>query len=313
MHSVHIEISRLRNELTQLNQSLLVLYPIHKYIDMLKKYPRYSGHKYISDKVQELISRIENEFGIKTLEKYHQLLILELINQELYVPNIRLTSSIESHLNRKLLAIIQDIKRPIVKSGKYLYTQERFIYNLDICKGTILPLGPFRFNLYKAPFFTFVRFALGNYNIRRLLSDGIGYVLSAISHSPLLEIHLDVFDKDILKYFSQEGWILLFQDLAELMKANPFIKSVNGNSWFYDPQLEIVSPELVYLRKYILTLNGKFYFIGSTPNGIINATRASYHRLNLYRQGKYIPVNYAFIIKRDDLINYLPRLIQMKG
>ncbi|MFT6665748.1 MAG: hypothetical protein ACJA05_002619 [Porticoccus sp.] len=49
------------------------------------------------------------------------------------------------------------------------------------------------------------------------------------------------------KAFNPEGWMETYENLADLLAANPSLLGVQSTSWFLDPALMEVSPHLSYL------------------------------------------------------------------
>ena len=73
-----------------------------------------------------------------------------------------------------------------------------------------------------------------------------------------------------------------------------------GAGWVFDPQLECISPRLMYLRNMPLHNGAKIYHVGEDRTG--NAIAKSKTRLNLYNEGKYVPQAYILIWPRKELI-----------
>ena len=75
-----------------------------------------------------------------------------------------------------------------------------------------------------------------------------------------------------------------------------------GTSWFYDPQLETVSPRLSYLRARPIERGAFIVRSGTLPFDIQSATAKSENRRRLYEAGKYIPVAYTLLWPREKLL-----------
>ena len=82
------------------------------------------------------------------------------------------------------------------------------------------------------------------------------------------------------------------------------MRGLFGSSWFFDPDLERVSPGLLYLRRVPELGGAKLFRMGSTSQDIEMATRTSERRKALCRDGAYVPTRYVFIWARDDLIRW---------
>ena len=105
--------------------------------------------------------------------------------------------------------------------------------------------------------------------------------------------------------FNCQRMNLGYKEIGELMKYHPKIKGIFRGSWFLDPNLEQVTPELEYLRT-IPQNNGAILFQGGTTHHEINESLAfSPHRRKLYKEGKYIPAVYAYIWPRKEFLEWL--------
>ena len=87
----------------------------------------------------------------------------------------------------------------------------------------------------------------------------------------------------------------------QLEKYKP-IKGVFRASWFCDPELENISPRLMYLQKTPVENGANFFYIGEDRTG--NAFAKSKTRLKLYNEGKYKPKAYLLVWPRKELIKW---------
>lgn len=75
-----------------------------------------------------------------------------------------------------------------------------------------------------------------------------------------------------------------------------------GVSWFYDPQLDEVSPRLKYLRDVPLAGGARLVPVGASPASVALATATSVTRRDLYALGKYTPISNALVWSRRDML-----------
>jgi hypothetical protein len=119
--------------------------------------------------------------------------------------------------------------------------------------------------------------------------------------SPFYKIHTV---SRYLNLFRYEEMELAYVRIAELMKRDPSIRAVIHGSWFLDPSLEKVSPNLAFLRKTPQE-NGAILFRNVTTNNVIKvALSMSAIRRRLYKEGKYQPTSYSYIWPRKALIKW---------
>jgi hypothetical protein len=98
--------------------------------------------------------------------------------------------------------------------------------------------------------------------------------------------------------------------VGELLKINQEVKGYFATSWFYDPELEKISPRLTYLRDVITENGGKLFVKGSSPRTIRDATFKSPTRRKLYEEGKYLPTDYLIVWPRKQLIEWADRQVR---
>jgi peptidoglycan/xylan/chitin deacetylase (PgdA/CDA1 family) len=110
-----------------------------------------------------------------------------------------------------------------------------------------------------------------------------------------------------LDEFDETGWETTFRNVASLLRRHTDVVGVVGYSWFYDPKLETISPQLAYLRRRP-TDGGAFFLRGHTSEfDIKNATAKSQTRRRLYEAGQYTPVGYKMVWLRRDILSWADR------
>jgi len=100
---------------------------------------------------------------------------------------------------------------------------------------------------------------------------------------------------------------LAYRNIGELMKRDLSIKGIYRRSWFLDPAIELISPNLQYLREIPFKNGAMFFRTGLTRQDFKNSLASSPHRRKLYQQGVYKPAAYAFIWPRKNFLSWLDR------
>jgi hypothetical protein len=118
---------------------------------------------------------------------------------------------------------------------------------------------------------------------------------------PLFRMHLD---SRHLEDFNPTGRNRCFARIADLLEAMPEVRGLVGTSWFYDPQLEKISPNLQYLRT--VPMEGGAFLRIDGPGEIHTqrATARSQTRRRLYEEGRYSPVCATLVWPRKDLVSW---------
>jgi len=129
---------------------------------------------------------------------------------------------------------------------------------------------------------------------------GLRALLSSSRVDPWFRIHTE---KRYLRHFHEAGWDAFYRRVASLLRLHPEVRGVLGTAWFFDPQLDTVSPRLAYLRNPLA--RGAFLVTGRTSEfDIVSATTNSEARLQLYEQGRYTPVPHTLVWPRQALLHW---------
>jgi hypothetical protein len=107
-----------------------------------------------------------------------------------------------------------------------------------------------------------------------------------------------------LEQFNFKGQNICYLRIAELLKANPTIQALVGESWFYDPKLKEISPRLNYLGRYPEENGAKIFRIITSESDIRLSTLKSKTRKRLFGEGKYKPCHHMLVWPRKQLINW---------
>ena len=93
-----------------------------------------------------------------------------------------------------------------------------------------------------------------------------------------------------------------YRGVARLLTANIEVKGMFAGSWYYDPAIKQISPQMSYMYDSAVQNGARIFKAGSTRSDINNATKTSKTRKRLYQTGKYLPTTYYLIWSRKDLI-----------
>lgn len=106
----------------------------------------------------------------------------------------------------------------------------------------------------------------------------------------------------LLDFFSAEGWIKSYLQIAEMLKRDESIRGLARTSWYFDPKIKMISPHLSYLQELPLKNGAHLFCVGADNSG--SALEKSKSRLTLYNKGDYAPMNYLLVWPRDALITW---------
>lgn len=218
---------------------------------------------------------------------------------------------------RAFLAKVDKMDEHGLPSDVSKYLKEDFYRILDIarsCGSDFLTFNNFQFLSYMEKLHEKC-YPVGNHNIsvsgvpRRLFFcqrgvaalDFARMLIHMGGNYPLFELH---YNPHRFRLFNPEGWREVFLLTAQMMNVKKDIKGVFGASWFYDPAIKVVSPELYYIRELIEEIGGIFWFAGSSEQDKKNAFAMSMKRKTAYQEGRYNPASYMMIIHREVLLRF---------
>jgi hypothetical protein len=140
---------------------------------------------------------------------------------------------------------------------------------------------------------------------RDVLRGGPGAALHVFGRCggrrPFLEGHTH--DPVARAYWNEAGWGEALRLAALALPALPQARGVFGTAWFYDPAVKQVSPRIAFAQDLQVGRGGYRLRIGSNEAAIANALATSAERRNRYKDGSYLPTDYAIVWSRRDLIS----------
>ena len=289
-------IEEIENNINKINSNLLGNYPIEGYIDQVKKYPEYCSYTFISSDLKTTFEKIKITTNIEALQFYHKLAILNFIKISLdELKKLRFTESILRLYKEWFETVIYDCKNQ--PNDYYDCNKDFFQKDLSICSLKLIPVGG-AWALEKAKIGRRFLFTAG---LKQFIKSSKFLLLKMKGFKPFYALHL--IDRFIEKFNSSER-VKCFIRIADLLEIHNEIRGIYGKSWFYDPEVARISPNLSYVRKSMLENGAEDFKIGSTQFDINNATSKSNIRKNLYCQGKYFPTAYYVIWPRKELITW---------
>jgi hypothetical protein len=100
--------------------------------------------------------------------------------------------------------------------------------------------------------------------------------------------------------FNAVGWDDCYVRIAAMLEKYSNVKGMFGCSWFYDPNLRDISPNLMYLQAVPLENGAESFYVGEDRTGY--ALLKSKTRFSLYNEGKYTPRAYLIVWPRKEIL-----------
>lgn len=205
---------------------------------------------------------------------------------------IRIPDSISKYAQREHSRILEQLLQ--LPDEHFRWENDEFVKDFSLCNLRLLPAGAQVIECSGIPKAWILRPS-------RQMPGHLTFVLGKIrGFAPLLEIHTH---KANLDEFNKDGWDRCYVRIGDFLELNPQILGVQGGSWFYDPKLATISPNLAYLQDVPLRHGARLVYIrdeGSDSSALAKSGK----RKALFEAGRYRPAAYAMIWGREDLIAF---------
>lgn len=296
------EIRCLTEDLVKLNCDVIYEFPFKAYLAYLidlKSHLGIARHPYISQRRRNWFRSIVSSYDSAILCRYNKLSLAFLMRDSLdLLPHKNLPDEVVDLYYQWFTRVMSDFGEQ--SDGYYSLESEAFGVDLGVCCLRSIPVGgAWVIQQSRIGLGPFIRG--GPWQLLLYLS----FIIRKTSgFSPFYVIHTA---SRYLPRFRPEEMNLSYMRIAGLMKRDPSIRGLYRGSWFLDPNLEKVSPNLAFLRTEP-QWNGARLFRSVTVKADIKwALSMSSVRRRLYEEGKYRPTSYAYIWPRKALLEWTER------
>lgn len=299
LHDIENLHKILTTEIAAIDPGLLKEFPVKIYIAFFDRIESFHGYRYISDEIASYCQGIALKFGRHSLDLYHRLVLVSLINN--YKDRIKqqsIPASIQTLIPQEFDRIIKGIQKN--REGFYFHENDLFAKDLGLCRLKLVPCGSELVDLRSG----IPRRILFQGGISQFLNAAFFFIAKANGFKPYYESH---WDRRLIKLFSENEYNFCYARIADLLRDNPEISGMFSASWWFDPQLEKISPELTFLRRVPEENGAKIFRIGTDPYAVSDAIKFSSQRKELYDSGLYRPQVYLLVWSRKDMLNWAMR------
>jgi hypothetical protein len=292
-------LSKLTELIAYSYPDLLNRFPLVDYVRTLDSSDPLQGYAYTSPLTRTFCNEIEALGGSSTLENYHKLVLVYLIRDfEKRIAELRVPDSILSLLAVSFQRILAQLEN--AEKHFYLHSNELFCKDLALCRLKLLPCGSELVDVYSGV----PRSTLFRNGFQQLVCATRYFLNKGSGFRPWYESH---WDRRLIRSFTPKGYDQCYLRIAELLELNPEIKGMMGSSWWFDPALEPVSPNLTFLRQVPLDNGAQLFRVGSNSAATQAAIHLSAERKRLYDSGSYRPTNYLLAWARKDMLEWANR------
>jgi hypothetical protein len=287
---------QLQKELASIGEDITGRFPLSDYSNTLKSNTglRKFLHLKRIRKLKQSYEQIASQYGTHALSLYFKLALCCSISDSLErLKHKKLPVEILHLYHEWFEWVLEDFsKQP---DDYYNHCCQSFVLDVKVCSLRSIPVGGARIAEIRSvglrPFYSG--------GVKQFFSYLHFILFKARGFSPYITEHIVLRN---LRHFNEHEMKLSYQRIAELMKLNLRIKGFYCRSWFLDPKLEDISPNLGYLRKVPLQNGAKLFAAGSAKKDIRPALAVSLTRRRLYGEGKYLPTGYAYVWPRKEFL-----------
>lgn len=236
--------------------------------------------------------------GGEALEHYHRVVLARLIGLSAGAGERSvLPASVRERVQIEHQRILQELQAQ--KRNFYLHENDAFAKDLALASLRLLPCGAEHVDLHSG--------------IPRsmALADGIPQAFAVLGAAaanggfrPWFESH---WDRRLLAEFDAAGYDRFYRRVAELLEAHPAARGLIGSSWWFDPAVAAISPELAFLTATPMANGARRFRVGANEAATRDALRFARERSRRHAAGRYQPCVYMIAWGRKSLLAWARR------
>lgn len=250
------------------------------------------GYRYLPPKVTQRFSEVQQQLGKEGLADYLGLLLQHYIRGfASRFAELRLTAPFAAEFDRVFRRMLRQCTDATLRASPH---DDVFLKDLAIARGRMIPCVSHLIYRYSGV----SRRAVFMQPPQRLPSV-LAFFARLGGFRPFLENHVH---PAMLDDFNAEGRQRCYRLVAELLRSWPESKGLIGASWYYDPRVRQISPNLAYLHDEPIKY-GALIMKLATEGANSGALARSKHRQRLFEAGEYMPTTYLMVWPRRDILS----------
>lgn len=264
--------------------------------EIFSAYPKVRCYSHISKAAHRYYANLETK-NIIVHQKLHLLLLIKKSLKKLESTNFPECIKVRfvNHFQRTVKSIVEDK----LAAEFYDYKNNRFLKLQAVCTLNTFPIYPFILDRDKLSLKTLFHGGIGQF-----FQSSFNFFIKYKGVAPFYKTHTNILDAISMQAFTENGWRSMFFDLSELMRVEKKIKGVCGTSWFIDPIIKDISPELSYINNLLSEIGATIHKHSTDDKTVKDALFFNPKRKKLFESGEYKPRKYLFIITRSKLISW---------
>ncbi len=278
---------------------LLDAFPVEASLDSFSTLPPLASYGEKPQILRQYHQAMVENYGVDSEFWYNKLILLARIDRYFEEQE---SERYPDDIKALFLKHFADVRRKsqIYDTTYYSFSNDLFLKDLGIARGKLVPCGAQLVD---------IRSGMGR---RGLLVGGPRKAIALLSFvfgrmggfKPLYQLHMDL---RLLLDFNPAGWERCFRRVAQLLASDPEIRGVFGGSWWFDPQLDGVSPRLGFLRELPMRNGAGLFCAGMDDAAREMALARSKERQQAFEQGRYQPRTFVLIWPRSALLDWARR------
>lgn len=266
--------------------------PLERAAGILAEQDPKAGYEHVPPELTHLTAALAARFGEEAASHYLSALLLHLIDTfEGRFERSRLHGEFHGQFLDSFHRILDQVRR----GAAYVPSLglDGYLKDLGICRLRVLPAV----GQLVCPWSGVSRLA-----ILKRGPAAVAHVWGRCGgHAPYFEMHTHM---PMIRFFTPDGWEECYRLTALAFETYPQMRGLTGASWFFDPQLETISPSLGFIRHVPLAKGAALIRMGTDAQAIADATFNSPARKALYDEGAYVPVAHLMIWPARDLLRH---------
>ena len=242
----------------------------------------------------DALARLTADDSLKAEAFLRLVTVLEIARADTRIDLRALPPSVVVRLAETLRKILTLVKTP--RPRYFRHDNEMFGKDLGIARLTLLPFGAEIVDVRAG----LPRSALWTYGWSSSLQ--VARIFTRLRGTrPMLAGH---WDRRLVAEFTVDGYRRFYRTVAEFLDLNPIYVGLVGTSWWFDPAVAQISPELAFLREEPLQGEAEFIRAPNTPEYSVVHALQGHRRAQLHREGKYQPQSYTIVWPRAALLRW---------
>ena len=275
---------------------MLIDHPVSQALAAFDNYDAHAGYSQLRPHLHQLSTSLIPRYGDQLTLRYGLAMLATLIEDHEQTWHAR---TLDAQLDPCFIDSFHRILTAVARGGatSLMPDTDAFAKELAICLYRLIPAGGQLID----PAGSFPRSLLLRRPTRATLAAARYLLLNAGGSRPFAVFHTSLFQRH---WFTPAGWEFTFHCLPAVFRSYPYLKGLLASSWFYDPAIRNISPELNFVRD-IPTHWGAIFLHVAPEGSNSDALLLSKHRRDLFEAGNYTPQKYLFALSKRDALKHI--------